>query len=385
MAWLPSSSNGADNADERSTTSHSSSSSSVNGRREESNSNGNGTTRQPPALLRHATPYVQPKTESISDGDGDLSDFSLNDTEEDDEDLRDYIVLNGSQADANRSLSNSPRSGNNVFGNGQLAPPSNGVNCSASGAAGAGAGGGAGLGLGSGQLSGGIGTGGVRKVFTNTRERWRQQNVSGAFAELRKLVPTHPPDKKLSKNEILRSAIKYIKLLTGILEWQQLQAPHPEEPNNNDNRMVNGHAPDALRHIKCERFDKDAPQRASTNDLLMIAPGAQIKTEHSQLTSYEEPHRIGGTSATTATLTMPAATPVAPSPAVIVSASAGASASVAGTLKPATASRASNKRRLKPATEPPSTDLSHSSNPNPNQSSNQTQSQSQNLSKRRKP
>lgn len=50
--------------------------------------------------------------------------------------------------------------------------------------------------------------GGVRKVFTNTRERWRQQNVSGAFAELRKLVPTHPPDKKLSKNEILRNAIK---------------------------------------------------------------------------------------------------------------------------------------------------------------------------------
>lgn len=50
----------------------------------------------------------------------------------------------------------------------------------------------------------------VRKIFTNSRERWRQQNVSGAFAELRKLVPTHPPDKKLSKNEILRMAIKYI-------------------------------------------------------------------------------------------------------------------------------------------------------------------------------
>jgi T-cell acute lymphocytic leukemia protein len=53
----------------------------------------------------------------------------------------------------------------------------------------------------------------VRKIFTNSRERWRQQNVSGAFAELRKLVPTHPPDKKLSKNEILRMAIKYIQLL----------------------------------------------------------------------------------------------------------------------------------------------------------------------------
>ncbi|KAJ8947827.1 hypothetical protein NQ318_009971 [Aromia moschata] len=61
----------------------------------------------------------------------------------------------------------------------------------------------------------------VKKVFTNSRERWRQQNVSGAFAELRKLVPTHPPDKKLSKNEILRMAIKYIHLLTNVLEWQK--------------------------------------------------------------------------------------------------------------------------------------------------------------------
>ncbi|KAJ8980330.1 hypothetical protein NQ317_008038, partial [Molorchus minor] len=42
-------------------------------------------------------------------------------------------------------------------------------------------------------------TGVVKKIFTNSRERWRQQNVSGAFAELRKLVPTHPPDKSYLK------------------------------------------------------------------------------------------------------------------------------------------------------------------------------------------
>ncbi|XP_041971936.1 uncharacterized protein LOC121727938 [Aricia agestis] len=60
-----------------------------------------------------------------------------------------------------------------------------------------------------------------RKMFTNCRERWRQQNVSGAFAELRRLVPTHPPDKKLSKNEILRMAIRYIGLLCEVLEWQK--------------------------------------------------------------------------------------------------------------------------------------------------------------------
>lgn len=77
----------------------------------------------------------------------------------------------------------------------------------------------------------------VRKIFTNTRERWRQQNVSGAFAELRKLVPTHPPDKKLSKNEILRMAIKYIRLLTNILDWQkkqELQNQCKIERNNNN-------------------------------------------------------------------------------------------------------------------------------------------------------
>ncbi|KAH8420074.1 hypothetical protein KR009_005469 [Drosophila setifemur] len=295
MAWLPSSSNGADNADERSTASSGSSGHS-SGRREEENgasgSAGGGHEirgRQPPALLRHATPHLQPKTESVSDGDADgdaeLSDFSLNDTEEDEEDLRDYIVLNGSQADGNRSLSSSPRS------HSRTAPPSSGSSAGGTGGPASGGAlsnsGGSGGGI-------GIGGGGVRKVFTNTRERWRQQNVSGAFAELRKLVPTHPPDKKLSKNEILRSAIKYIKLLTGILEWQQRQQAHLEQ-NNNDNRTVNGHAlmehhqgaedaemrPEertdiatAVRHIKCERSDGHGG-----NDLLMIAPGALIKTE----------------------------------------------------------------------------------------------------------
>ncbi|XP_045324352.1 T-cell acute lymphocytic leukemia protein 2 isoform X3 [Leopardus geoffroyi] len=48
----------------------------------------------------------------------------------------------------------------------------------------------------------------TRKIFTNSRERWRQQNVNSAFAKLRKLIPTHPPDKKLSKNETLRLAMR---------------------------------------------------------------------------------------------------------------------------------------------------------------------------------
>ncbi len=62
---------------------------------------------------------------------------------------------------------------------------------------------------------------GGRKIFSNHRERFRQQNVTGAFAELRRLLPTHPVDKKLSKSEILKLSIKYIKLLQGVLKWQE--------------------------------------------------------------------------------------------------------------------------------------------------------------------
>ncbi len=47
--------------------------------------------------------------------------------------------------------------------------------------------------------------------------------MSGAFAELRKLLPTHPLDKKLSKSEILKLSIKYIRLLQGVLNWQDTQ------------------------------------------------------------------------------------------------------------------------------------------------------------------
>ncbi|XP_074524458.1 T-cell acute lymphocytic leukemia protein 1 homolog [Halichoeres trimaculatus] len=62
----------------------------------------------------------------------------------------------------------------------------------------------------------------VRRKSTNSRERWRQQNVNGAFAELRRLIPTHPPDRKLSKNEILRLALRYINFLDGVLVEQEL-------------------------------------------------------------------------------------------------------------------------------------------------------------------
>ncbi|XP_063364666.1 helix-loop-helix protein 1 [Cydia amplana] len=51
-----------------------------------------------------------------------------------------------------------------------------------------------------------------------TRERIRVEAFNGAFASLRRLLPTLPPDKKLSKIEILRLAICYIAYLNHVLD-----------------------------------------------------------------------------------------------------------------------------------------------------------------------
>ncbi|EEB13224.1 Helix-loop-helix protein, putative [Pediculus humanus corporis] len=51
-----------------------------------------------------------------------------------------------------------------------------------------------------------------------TRERIRVEAFNVAFSDLRKLLPTLPPDKKLSKIEILRLAICYIAYLNHVLD-----------------------------------------------------------------------------------------------------------------------------------------------------------------------
>lgn len=50
-----------------------------------------------------------------------------------------------------------------------------------------------------------------------TRERVRVEAFNIAFSRLRELLPTLPPDKKLSKIEILRMAICYINFLNHVL------------------------------------------------------------------------------------------------------------------------------------------------------------------------
>ena len=55
------------------------------------------------------------------------------------------------------------------------------------------------------------------RISHATRERLRVEAFNVAFLHLRKLLPTLPPDKKLSKIEILRLAICYISYLNHVL------------------------------------------------------------------------------------------------------------------------------------------------------------------------
>ncbi|VDL86393.1 unnamed protein product [Schistocephalus solidus] len=47
-------------------------------------------------------------------------------------------------------------------------------------------------------------------------------NLNQAFARLRALVPSHPPERRMSKQEILRQAINYIRVLETLL-WEMEQ------------------------------------------------------------------------------------------------------------------------------------------------------------------
>lgn len=105
----------------------------------------------------------------------------------------------------------------------------------------------------------------VRRVCTNSRERWRQQNVNGAFAELRRMLPTHPIDKKLSKNEILRLAIRYIKLLDSVLEYQKAEGyllPAEKYPTDKSKAVSSDN-----NSVK----ESDSNKR-STNDVIADSP-----------------------------------------------------------------------------------------------------------------
>lgn len=52
----------------------------------------------------------------------------------------------------------------------------------------------------------------------NERERIRVRHVNEGYARLREHLPDEPTDKRMSKVETLRAAIRYIKHLENLLE-----------------------------------------------------------------------------------------------------------------------------------------------------------------------
>lgn len=92
----------------------------------------------------------------------------------------------------------------------------------------------------------------VQSLPLRSNLKCRQQNVNGAFNELRRLVPTYPHDKKLSKNEILRLAIKYIRLLSNVLEYQKEEERKVATPDNRHEALGEGprqHSAELHQHM----------------------------------------------------------------------------------------------------------------------------------------
>lgn len=123
----------------------------------------------------------------------------------------------------------------------------------------------------------------ARRVFTNSRERWRQQNVNGAFAELRKLLPTHPPDRKLSKNEVLRLAMKYIGFLVRLLRDQAAALAAGPAPTGPRKRPQPRGAEDGARRRAEPRAHRPPPAPAGPDDGHPGGTGRPIKTEQGAL------------------------------------------------------------------------------------------------------
>uniref|UniRef100_A0A665XC56 Achaete-scute family bHLH transcription factor 5 n=1 Tax=Echeneis naucrates TaxID=173247 RepID=A0A665XC56_ECHNA len=65
----------------------------------------------------------------------------------------------------------------------------------------------------------------------NERERQRVKCVNQGYAKLRDHLPGQSADKRLSKVETLRAAIRYIKYLQGLVELEDGRHSRGESPN----------------------------------------------------------------------------------------------------------------------------------------------------------
>ncbi|XP_033917220.1 transcription factor 15-like [Melopsittacus undulatus] len=69
-----------------------------------------------------------------------------------------------------------------------------------------------------------------RRAAANARERDRTHSVNAAFGALRRLIPTRPADRRLSKVETLRLAASYIAHLANVLLLEQAEGTAAAQP-----------------------------------------------------------------------------------------------------------------------------------------------------------
>ena len=74
----------------------------------------------------------------------------------------------------------------------------------------------------------------------NERERIRVRHVNEGYARLRERLPNEPTEKRMSKVETLRAAIRYIRRLEMLLDSAKDKSVLPEKNTveNNDNWWI---------------------------------------------------------------------------------------------------------------------------------------------------
>lgn len=71
------------------------------------------------------------------------------------------------------------------------------------------------------------------RAIANARERDRTESVNYAFTLLRSLLPTDPPNRKLSKIEVLRLATSYIQHLDNVRSAMSVVKRTDQQRSNN--------------------------------------------------------------------------------------------------------------------------------------------------------
>ncbi|VDN52720.1 unnamed protein product [Dracunculus medinensis] len=102
------------------------------------------------------------------------------------------------------------------------------------------------------------------------RDRGRQQDINEAFNQLREIIPCYPVNRKMSKQEILRGAIRYMKILEYLLECRHRWLGHVFRRKSQELTYIS---------LLAKPCDAMALDRAAWRCITLVASGASLASK----------------------------------------------------------------------------------------------------------